>query len=373
MRVAFLVLASIAVAISLRLYGIQHAYTDFSACSFAGGLDCAPALLSKYGKIFDYSLSLLGLFFYSGMLLLGIPKGPNRTRTLALIAMTFAGTIFCGYLVWVSLTKLSAYCPYCLGLHILTPLLLAVSLRMHAQQPPAIGFHLGTVGVLTLVALLSVPGAYLLREYERDRFLEKVPMAAAIFSGAVPRVPAAQVRQDLRLDRRPFLGREDAKVTIIEVADFTCGSCRDAHEEIMSILSDYPVKFYFIAYPTGSECNPAGSPDHYGSCLAGLALHSAPPERFWAVHAGLFEDGGLLTASRGSDLARLAGAPSINAILRDTAAGESLGEDVALLSKLGIITTPSLVVNGIGLTGMPPSWLLRRLIERELENPDLSR
>jgi protein-disulfide isomerase len=81
------------------------------------------------------------------------------------------------------------------------------------------------------------------------------------------------------------LGKDDAPVTIVEYASFTCGHCANFHTKTFPALKEKyidtgKVKLIFRVFPTG----PAEL-----SIAAGMLAHCAGKERYFAMTSALFE------------------------------------------------------------------------------------
>ena len=65
--------------------------------------------------------------------------------------------------------------------------------------------------------------------------------------GAYRSMIAGPVAPELNIDitGMPSMGPNDAKVTLIEVSDYTCGHCQRAHPEVKSILKKFLISLIF--------------------------------------------------------------------------------------------------------------------------------
>lgn len=377
--ILLVVLAGGAVFASFTLWKMQAENEGFALCKVGPGFDCSPALRSRYGKVFGIPLSSYAVGFYLFTFALAIqPLFRRRAadrNALVLAAMTAPGTLFCGWLVWVSLYRLRAYCPFCLALHILTPAILAGSLwalarrrsslreivraewySILADRRVAAGLALVIVAVIIGIPVRSV--------HERRLFLEANPHFRDVLEGRFPRAEELE----RHLAGRPFRGKEDAMVTIVAFADFTCPICLQAKDSIEDLMDVYDVKFVYINHPRSSECNPAAPAVHAGSCLGALVaqytrLHH--PERFWTVHDAIYGTPGLLEEKRADRLAEIAGAPDMTAIVMDSEAHRALRSDLQLATMVGVSQVPSVFINGMGVQGFPEEWFLIEAVENE--------
>lgn len=363
---------------SLWLYYLQGNLESFAAaCHLAPGFDCAPALRSRYGKIFEISLSTYGIVSYVLFGLMAVqgvwnPRRADR-NALGLVILTGAASLFCLWLVYVSKVRLRAYCPYCLILHILTPILFLISLLLwRKSRAPATEILKAEwdsvrndvkimTGLVVAIALVVV-GLPRFQEMARKRELERNPQYAAVLDGTFPRYPD----WERFVEGRPFRGPADAPVTIVEFGDFTCDVCRQATTVFEELVEVYGVKYVFLPYPRSRECNPTAKWIRPGACLAGLAAeYAARRGRFWKFHDVVFEDPSLLREENAKRFLALAGAADTEALFADTEARRNLLRSIKFGLEVGIYQTPTIFINGMGIGGMPPVWFLEKAVENE--------
>jgi uncharacterized membrane protein len=119
---------------------IEH-YTGNAtlACSSSGTIDCAKVTTSPESKIIGIPVAVLGLPFFVAMVAANIP--PLWRSALAWIrygrlASVIVGMGFVLYLVYVELFRVDAICLWCTSVHVLTFLLLVVTLLAEAGRDP---------------------------------------------------------------------------------------------------------------------------------------------------------------------------------------------------------------------------------------------
>ena len=169
-------------------------------------------------------------------------------------------------------------------------------------------------------------------------------------------------RTHVPLGTSPSKGAEDARVTIVEFADFQCGYCSRSVSTSDQILSDFPgkVRWVFKHYPM---------PFHRRAPLASQASMAANKEgRFWEYHDMLFAnrkklgDEDLLSYARrtGLDLKKYKEA-MITKLYED-----DITRDMTLGKKLKVRGTPTFFINGRKHVGSMSYTNLRRIIKQEL-------
>lgn len=368
-----------ALATSFALYQMQREGEGFAICRVAPGFDCAPALKSRYGRVFGIPLSSYAVAFYLFALAVSAQplfrKKVAERNALLLSTLLAPGTLFCAWLAWVSLTRLKAYCPFCLVLHVLTPLMLVCSLWALARREHTLRVIVEhewatimadkRVGYgLIATALLVAIGLPLSGIHRRQVLLDSNPTYRQVLEGTYPRFD----RLEELLGQRPMLGRPDAAVTIVEFADFTCPVCMQAKIAIEELLEVHDVRFIYVNVPKSRECNAAVDVEKPGACIAALVSQHARlrgDTQFWAVYEAVFGAPALLEESRADRLAQVAGAPDMATILADSAARAAIQEDLAIARMAGVQNVPSFFINGMGIEGLPDDWFLIEAVERE--------
>jgi protein-disulfide isomerase/uncharacterized membrane protein len=378
--IALSLLGLLASANSIWLYILQGDLTSFgAACHVAPGFDCAPALQSRYGQVFGISLSSYAVVTYIFFTLLGIQPLFERRfadrNALALVVLSFFGSIYCAWLAWVSRYVLRAICPFCTVLHILTPLILIFSLVALSRRTKSIagiireeaGSILGDKRLLFgLVAagLALAIGIPWLNHLARERLLDAQPMYREVLEGRYPRYEALVEE----LGERPWIGPDDAAVTLVEFSDFLCPVCRQSRLILKELADQHELRYLFVPHPRSSTCNPYAEYERPIACLAALvAKYAERTGRYWPVHDALFDRPALLHEENADELARLAGAPTMAAILADTTAAIALARDIELANRIGVRHTPAIFINGMGMEGLPDDWFLRDVVRRELK------
>jgi len=171
-------------------------------------------------------------------------------------------------------------------------------------------------------------------------------------------------RYDVPVDDDPYLGPEDAPITIVEFSDFNCGYCRKWYVETLQPLLDaYPdqIRFVYRDFPLLAE----------SSVTAAYAAQCANEQgAFWDFHDALF--------TRQEPMNLETYLLYVEEFDLDTDAFEECYEsertsievenDARFAAGLGIRGTPTFFINGLALVGAQPIENFQRLIEDELAN-----
>lgn len=159
----------------------------------------------------------------------------------------------------------------------------------------------------------------------------------------------------------PSRGGKDAKVVIVEFADFECPYCARAHETVQAVMRNYgdKVRLVFRHYPLSF---------HPKAPKAAEATACADEQgKFWAMHDSLFEtqeldESSLKAQARqvGLDEARF------DDCLRSGRTGAVVKRDLAAGQQAGVSGTPAFFINGIQLSGARPEDEFQQIIDAEL-------
>jgi uncharacterized membrane protein len=138
--VAGLVLSVVGLAVSTYLT-ITH-YTDpkVLACPESSTINCAKVTTSPESVILGIPVAVLGLPFFVIMTAVNLPQAwRSSVDWLHWIRLgsNLVGIVFVLYLVYVELFKVDAICLWCTSVHVLTFLLLIVTLSGYSARERA--------------------------------------------------------------------------------------------------------------------------------------------------------------------------------------------------------------------------------------------
>lgn len=147
-----------------------------------------------------------------------------------------------------------------------------------------------------------------------------------------------------------ILGKDDAPVTIVEYASFTCGHCANFHANTFPKLKEKyidtgKVKFIFRVFPTA----PAEL-----SIAAGMLAHCAGKDKYFAMTSALFETqrNWAATADPIPVLLKLANQAGITEEkFRECLSDKKLAQEIQMVAvrgfeTFGVDATPTLFING---------------------------
>jgi uncharacterized membrane protein len=120
--VTALVLSVLGFADALYLT-IEHFRGSVPICAAQGVIDCAKVTTSPQSYVFHVPVALMGLLFFSAMVVLNLPplwRIPHPSLAWARLAMVTAGLVMVVYLVHAEVFVIKAVCLWCTGVHVIT-------------------------------------------------------------------------------------------------------------------------------------------------------------------------------------------------------------------------------------------------------------
>ncbi len=122
----FIILAAIGLVLSAYAYYVEKRKKDKKykpACDINNKISCTKAFMSKYGKLFGVSNSLLGIVFYLFVILL-FAFGYRNT----VFYLTLFSVIGSSYLAYLQLFKVKGFCVVCSLIYLVNIFLLLFSI-----------------------------------------------------------------------------------------------------------------------------------------------------------------------------------------------------------------------------------------------------
>jgi len=109
--------------------------------------------------------------------------------------------------------------------------------------------------------------------------------------------PFSDVRSKLDPGKSPSMGPEDAKITLIEFADFECPSCRQLDLVLRDLLPQHPeIRLVFKHYPL-TEIHPWAMT----AAIASQCVLDQNPAAFWKFHDTVYDQQDVISASNAWD------------------------------------------------------------------------
>jgi len=192
-----------------------------------------------------------------------------------------------------------------------------------------------------------------------DAFVEKLRKAGNVQSLLVtPRI-------HVDASGSPAKGPVDARVTIVEFADFECPFCIASFPTMQQIEKDYGgrIRVVYRQFPLAS---------HPHAQIAALAsLCAFEQHKFWEMHDALFQDSshidvaGLKQKASALHLAM----PAFDGCLDSFKYVDTVNKDLQAGVDAGVNGTPTFFINGRVLMGNAPYEAIRKIVDEELQKP----
>jgi len=104
-----------------------------------GSKDCSVVNASKYSEVNGIPVAMVGILGYASILGIHWLEKKNgffeKNGTMILFGITLVGFFFTLWLIYVEVTLLKAYCPFCLTSQAAMTLIFILSVIRLAQQP----------------------------------------------------------------------------------------------------------------------------------------------------------------------------------------------------------------------------------------------
>lgn len=181
----------------------------------------------------------------------------------------------------------------------------------------------------------------------------------------------ATIAQNLPLlnqdPRDPFLGPEQAPVTVVQFFDYRCPYCKQVADAFLAIAAANPdVRFVFKEWPILDR--PDGEP--VSEYAARAALAAADQGRYAEVHQALMraqtlDQAGIdaILQANGVDIARA------RAFIQAGDTGQYLGDTMRLAQTIGATGTPTFLVNGEVIEMREPADLQAAIDRAQAQAP----
>ena len=361
----------------------------------------------------------VGFFAMSGLLALLALFGSEerRRKALAVVAGFSAIGVLVGlWLIWIQAFVLKAWCLFCLGVDAASLTILVVALLSHEGGIKGVladikGLDWGLAAIAVVVVLAVAGGSY--GSYNGKvaaaggldkRTLvggdDPTPGSPSGGDGPVAHGPddghghgeepksldemspeeraaaIADTRQQVielqgahmaqpknEIEVNPFdlvKGNPEAKVVLVDFADFQCPYCRQVAFFLQDIAQRYydHVLFVYKHYPLGSDCNEYMSRDmHPEACEAAVGVQCARRKgQGWLYHDHTYDNAASLGTRK---LLKLAEEAELDrSWFADCLEKEELWNEVRLQvdqgHALGVAGTPTIFVNGRELLSLHP-------------------
>ena len=181
--------------------------------------------------------------------------------------------------------------------------------------------------------------------------------------------PLADTREKLHVEDSPTLGPADAKVTLVEFADFQCPACRQLHDGLKPLLGRYPqVRLVFKDFPLSQIHAWART-----AALAGRCAYTQSPSGFWRFYDLVYQNQDLVSPENAwakmLDYGSQEGLSKddLKACMSRPETAQAVDRNFQQGQQLAITSTPTVFVNGRRAVG-PDVTQIERYIRYELQS-----
>jgi len=187
---------------------------------------------------------------------------------------------------------------------------------------------------------------------------------------AVVRIFLEPPKVKVNYDPSRLKGNANARITIVEFADFACPFCRQVDSTLTKLIAKYEgkVKLAYRDFPVG-ELHPQAQ-------LAAEASRCASEQnKFWEYHDFLFQNSGTLSRedlTKGAEELRL-DSKQFDSCLSSGKYKSQIDQDVQDGIRAGVFGTPGFFINGVFLAGAQPAAAFEKIIDEELEQETATR
>jgi protein-disulfide isomerase len=179
--------------------------------------------------------------------------------------------------------------------------------------------------------------------------------------------PAAKIRKQISLGGYPAKGPADAKVVLVEYADYECPSCRQLDTVLRALLPTQPqVRLIYKDFPL-TQIHPWAMT----AAIAGRCAYQQNPTAFWKFHDLLYDNQTIISPENAyqkmQDYATQSGldASTLKTCMADPKSQEDIQKSMSEGESLHINNTPTIFVNGRRLIG-PDAATLQQFIRYDL-------
>ena len=341
----------------------SKAVNQLVPCSTGGS--CQAVSLSEYSSLAGVPVAYLGLGGYLAIMALATVRFLNpglwKKTALAGFILAAGGVLFSAYLTFMSVTALHTTCEWCLGsAATMLGLFLSHAWLMQTEAPatPSRNIDWGTWGVGLVGAIVGFSMVSGVMANLTSNFGTELELRGGL------------TEQDVMGAEYKRRGDKDAKVTIVEFADFNCPACRNVKPQLDKLVQPYGkrLRVVFRNFPLN------GIPGHESSLVAArISEIAALKGKYWDYVDAVYDptNTNRIKDAEGVGLRQVATGAGVDAAFLEEELKKS---DENSPNVQAVAADMSMAAKGLGLTGTPSFILMAtgskpRLVKFE----DLSR
>lgn len=341
--------------------------------------DCSSVLASSAAQFLGLSNLSWGLGFYLVVALLTVVifwvrPAIRRWMQGARVAVITAGLIYSGYLLYVQVTQLHAFCVLCLVSAAIAALLFGTQMGGLTTVPPSTDEMMTSrfqkheiILYVYLAAFTAVLIGADFTYFEASERGQSARLGSEVTASAQCRLdrtrdPIQKQGASLVRDQDIIQGPSEAEVTLVEYFDPNCPHCKTFHETLETLMEEYSnqVRFVFKPFPLRATSLPEIQ-----------ALYVAHEEgKFSEMLEGQFAHQGAGGLGQ-QDIREIASEIDMNpdsvmSRVQDNAYRNQVVQQRQRAIQIGVDSTPTVLINGYFLGSRSPECM-RTYIEQALE------
>ena len=338
-----------------------------SFCNIGKAFNCDAVALSSYSTLAGVPVSAWGMAFYGVALALAAwaffaAQDGHREKlasaSTALLAFSAFGLLPSLWLAFASFFLLGTVCLLCLLTYALNIGLVVTALLIKRESPsPVTKGRFGFVSDIPQALWITSIALTALHLFA-PKIVSSTVAERGLDDAAVQHYVARHFQEapkSILPTGYPFLGPENAPVTMVEYSDFQCPFCKRASLTLPSVVAARggQVKLVFKHYPLDPSCNPAmKGHGHPYACLAAKTAQCAftrkGNEAFWTVEKALFDAQEKISPEAIQAAGMLSGltAEELKACVDDSATHDAVVAQAVEGTTAGVQGTPALYING---------------------------
>jgi protein-disulfide isomerase len=387
--------------VGLSIYALLHhlevkqlGQTSFS-CNISDALSCDDIANSKFAEDpWANPMGIYGVGYFLGLLALlltaRVKENLRRDALQAYAVMVGIGVVASIGLFGISEFIIGKICPTCVGIYAVTFLSAAVLFFSRQAIPTPWSLKAitngGWYGIMALLASIAV--YQLVKPQSTKNFKADLPMTDSQIDQHIARKNLAQgeppilaaldpnVSSSVKIDFSAYSGlgedyrkgSDDAKVKIVEFADYQCPSCATASKALVALAAELgdQVLIVFKNFPLDSSCNPSvQSKMHPFACEAAVMSRCAGQiGKFWDMNQKIFANQKDIDSTRLMAWAKDVGLndDQIQQCKSSPDIVKKLQDDVRQANEAGLSGTPTIFINGRKFNGAVDPEILKQVV-----------
>ncbi len=387
--------------LGISLYSLYHHielkyFGDHSfMCNINDTLSCDEVANSRFSEdMWGNPLGLYGAGYFLGLLLL-LVVGRLKPELRRDVLQTYGTLVVIGVVVSVTLGGISHFiigklCPSCIGVYSVTFVQAAVLFFSLEAIPRPLSFKQISNGGWYAVLALGVAIALfqLFKPAPNRNMTLDVPKTSEELAALKSKIEGdrrpgalasldANVAASVKIDFSAYSGlgedyrkgSDDAKVKIVEYADFQCPACSTASKAMRQLASEFGdrILIVFKMYPLDNACNPGMQRAmHAYACEAAIIARCAGSYgKFWDLHNQFYDNQSSIDSTRILAWAKDAGLSS-DQIAQCKASKDivaKIQDDIQQANAAGLTGTPTIFFNGRKYNGPVQIDELRAVVQ----------